>query len=113
MLCALILILVLLCAYHDDDDDDDDDNRCLQELLPMSDIVKMVTAAPPLLCSDIEGSVARKLQWMREMVRTLGILNESMRMPIFIPSSFTSFTCLSSPTGPDLRPSPPVHSLAP
>lgn len=43
--------------------------RLLQELLPTSDIVKMVSAAPPLLCSDIEGSVARKLQWMREMVR--------------------------------------------
>eukprot|EP00952_Eustigmatos_sp_NYUAD-ZCMA_P014604 56725-Eustigmatos_ZCMA.PRE.1 len=30
----------------------------------------MVCAAPPLLCSDIEGSVARKLLWMREMVST-------------------------------------------
>ena len=28
----------------------------------------MVCAAPPLLCSDIEGSVTRKLMWMREMV---------------------------------------------
>lgn len=43
--------------------------RALEGLLPGCNIVKMVCAAPPLLCSDIEGSIARKLLWMREMVR--------------------------------------------
>ena len=43
--------------------------RALETLLPGCNIVKMVCAAPPLLCSDIEGSIARKLLWVREMVR--------------------------------------------
>jgi hypothetical protein len=45
--------------------------RQLQILLPGCDVVKMVCSAPPLLCSDVEGSVARKLLWMQEMVGTL------------------------------------------
>ena len=28
----------------------------------------MVCSAPPLLCSDIDGSITGKLQWIREMV---------------------------------------------
>ena len=43
-------------------------HSALRRLLPACDVVKMVCSAPPLLCSDIEGSITSKLNWIRDMV---------------------------------------------